>query len=166
MKQSEWFEIAGTIADLWPDAKFPPATARAWYPLLCDLDAADVQQAVADLRGTAGVRFPPGPGDIRAAVRGYDADVDMARVVAALADGAANDAAVRERVRAFVPLAHETVRMLGGWKHLAALTEGSWQPRFHRAYQAAVRRALRDQTRAALDEAGGVAALTEGADHG
>jgi hypothetical protein len=65
VNKSDWMDICAQVCNLWPNDPVPPDTAVAWFPLLADLDTADVQLAVQALRLDPSQRFAPTPGVIR-----------------------------------------------------------------------------------------------------
>lgn len=65
MKINEWARVCGQITRLWPNDPIKPDTAEAWFPLVADLELADVSAAVAELRLQPDVRWAPTPGQIR-----------------------------------------------------------------------------------------------------
>lgn len=152
---TEWVKAAAAIDVAWPNVDLPDETVRLWYRLLADLDAAAVSRAVVALRAEPGREFPPGPGDIRAAVDGGTAEGGLAQVRAAIAEGTHTVKALSD------PVARRVVRNLGGMKTLAGRTD-RWAYDFRQAYQDAYRRQVVDGALGALDGAGGVAALLAG----
>lgn len=68
MNESQWTGLVGWMCQLWPHAPVEPDTAAAWWPFVADVAAEDARQAIAVCALEPGRRFPPGVGDIMAAI--------------------------------------------------------------------------------------------------
>lgn len=163
MERSDWYRIAALVDRFWPHGGVDRTVADAWWPLVADLDADAVTEAVTALRAEPGREFPPGPGDIRAQVDGSpDAHAAVAQVAAALQRGETSVDALSD------PHARSAVRRLGGMKQLGRREDRWWRKEFVDAWRGIRGTAVADAAVASARQisGGGLTALLSGDDDG